>query len=164
MRHYYYAGGDRIELEDDDEHVVVDTALAPVDLVTELALASSRMPGGMIVTPKSSLRATDLARLKQSGALHPIFRKGGALMVPMAEVRVEFDDESQRAAVLRVLKKSGQDVVVSDSSNDRVVFAPASGDPLDALDLANDIYESVHPNASSVRFVQVVPRPKRSPE
>ena len=83
------------------------------------------------------------------------------MLITLPEVRVELDDELQRAAVAKVLSAPKHAVVVSEESPERLVLAPASGDPLEAIDLANDIYERAHPAASSVRLVHVVKRPER---
>jgi len=168
---YYYAGGRKIALEEDGEHVGIDTARAPTDPAVSRASSAWRLPGGILVVPTSSLEASDIVRLKASGALRPAFRPAvlprvgpdQTLLIPLPEVRVEVDDEPQRDAVRRALKTWRHKVVVSSSSSERVVLVPASGDPMDALDLANAIHERAHPAAASVRFVQVVKRRANKP-
>ena len=56
-------------------------------------------------------------------------------------------------------RKEFGEYTIAEQTNDRVVVRPTSGNGDDAMRMANDIYEGAHPAASSVRFVQFVPKP-----
>jgi hypothetical protein len=80
------------------------------------------------------------------------------MLVPLPEIRVEYDNAKQRAAVKAVIPQAPCKAEVSDESADGLVLRPTSGRSDDALTLANYIYEQAHPAAASVRFVQFVPK------
>jgi hypothetical protein len=81
-------------------------------------------------------------------------------MVPLPEVRVEFDSAEQRKAVLRLLAEGDlPQHTIKENSDERIVVAPASGLGDDALKIANEIYERASPAAASARFIQIVPKP-----
>ena len=81
----------------------------------------------------------------------------------MPEVRVEFES-GQHAAALRALGESKVPAEITNDAPDRLALRPRSGKGEDALDLANYIYEQhIRPAASSVRMLQIVPRPLRAP-
>ena len=164
MGAYYYAGGRKVELESDAEHVAVDQRAAErAGLAAQVKTASEDMPrqgGGVVLAPRSALDPKTIARLREAGALQPVYRHNRAVMVALPEVRVEFDTPAQRRAVLDVLAES-QTVPhnISDSTDDGLIVRPASGNGDDALRIANEIYERARPAAASVRFIQFVPRP-----
>lgn len=160
MTRYYYAGGRRIELEPDDQYVAMDekaadTAGVPVEVGNA---RTRRLPGGVIVSPRSGLSAARLERLSQAGALRPVFRRDRSMLVPLPEIRVEYDNAKQRAAVRVAILHAPYEAEVSDESAEGLVLRPTSGRSDEALALANYIYEQAHPAAASVRFVQFVPK------
>jgi hypothetical protein len=161
MTRYYYAGGRRIELEPDDRYVAVDEKAADaagVSLDAAGEPATRRLPGGVILSPRSDLGDARFERLSQAGALRPVYRRDRAIVVPLPEVRVEYDNAEQRAAVKAAIPKAPCQAEVSDESADGLVLRPTSGRSDDALALANYIYEKARPAAASVRFVQFVPK------
>ena len=161
MTRYYYAGGQRIELEPDDRYVAVDEKAADAAGVTVESGTepARRLPGGVIVSPRSDLSETGLERLSRAGALRPVYRRDRAMVVPLPEIRVEFDNAKQRAAVKAAISQAPCEAEVSDEGADGLLLRPASGRSDDALALANYVYEHAHPAAASVRFVQFVPKP-----
>lgn len=160
MTRYYYAGGRRIEIEPDDQYVAVDekAAQAAGVPVEAGAGAARRLPGGVTVSPRSGLSQAGLERLSQAGALRPVYRRDRSVLVPLPEIRVEYDNAKQRAAVKAAIPGAPCEAEVSDESADGLVLRPTSGRSDDALALANYIYEQAHPAAASVRFVQFVPK------
>lgn len=159
MDDYYYAGGTRIALERDRQHVAVDSGSAPEALAKAAladATAAKHGPEGVVVARQADITPAHLAELRHAGALRPVFRRGGALLVPTPEVRVEMDGPAERAAVKAFLANSKRAVDVVEESDDRLTLRPVSGDAADALDTANAIYENAHPAMSSVRFLQFV--------
>jgi hypothetical protein len=165
MTRYYYAGGRRIELEADDQYVAVDEkAAGAAGLSVEAGKATARrLPGGVTVSPRASLSEARLRRLSQAGALRPVYRRERSVLVALPEIRVEYDNATQRAAVKAALPQAPCEAEVSEESADGLVLRPASGRSDDALALANYIYEAAHPAAASVRFVQFVPKPDVQP-
>jgi hypothetical protein len=163
MGAYYYAGGRKVELESDDEHVGVDQKVAEkAGLDTQVRTASGAGPrysGGVVLAQRSALGADTLASLRDAGALQPVYKRERAVIVALPEVRIEFDNPDQRRAVMNVLAESRSQHTIAEDTDDWIVVHPASGSGDDALKLANDIYERAHPAAASVRFVQFVPKP-----
>ena len=163
MGAYYYAGGRKIELEPDDEHVAVDQKIASeAGLGAEVERAASgapRLPGGVVLASRAALGEVRLNQFRRAGALRPVYRRDQAVVVALPEVRVEFDDPSQRGAVMDVLANGSHDATIDEDREDGMVLRPRSGSGDDALKIANDIYERVRPAAASVRFVQFVPKP-----
>jgi len=159
---YYYAGGMRVELLEDHEHVCVDPgrdSSAWPDALADVVANARQQPGGIAVVPRSVLGDDALTALAAAGALRPVFRHGSALMVALPEVRVALDNAQQRASVEALLADAACPMVVTAASPDGLVLKPASGRASDALQMANRIYERAHPAASSVRFLQFVPKP-----
>jgi hypothetical protein len=161
MKNYYYAGGRKIELEVDDEHVAVDRAVAEAAGLTGKAVGSGLpdLRSGLVLSVRSSLGDTVLDALHVAGALRPVFRHDQAVLVALPEVRVEYDDLAQRDAVKKLLASNFHDAAISEETDDRLILKPRSGDARDALKMANEIFEHAHPAASSVRFVQFIPKP-----
>ena len=161
MKNYYYAGGKKIELHADDEHVSVDRAIAEA-----AGLASSSIDGGLpdlrsgvVLSEKSSLGHKVLDALHGARALRPVFRRDQAVLVALPEIRVEYDDLTQRNAVKKLLASDFHDAAITEETDDQMTLTPRSGDARDALKMANEIFELAHPAASSVRFVQFMPKP-----
>lgn len=163
MGAYYYAGGRKVELESDDEHVAVDQKLAErAGLDAQVRTASAAVPrqgGGVFLAQRSALGEDMLASLREAGALQPVYKRERAVIVALPEVRIEFDNPDQRRAVMNILAKSRLKHTIAEDTDDRIVVRPASGNGADALKIANDIHERAHPAAASVRFVQFVPKP-----
>jgi hypothetical protein len=161
---YYYAAGRKVELEQDEEHVAVDQKAAEAAglgaAVKSASAGAPRLPGGVVLAARSALDEGRLASLRRAGALYPVYRRDRAVVVALPEVRVEFDDPTQRRAVMDMIAERPQDVNIEEDSQDRLVLRPSSGKGDDALRMANEIYERAHPAAASVRFVQFVPKPE----
>lgn len=166
MESYYYAGGKKVALEPDSEHVAVNQAAAEAAGLDMGDLSSpggaTRLGAGVVLAQRSGVNAQALARLKKAHALLPVFRKDRAILVALPEVRVEFDNPSQRKAVMAVLSGALDNLTIAEDEKDRLVLRSKSGDAAEALVAANEIFERAHPAASSVRFVQFVPRPEVS--
>ena len=105
MTRYYYAGGRRIALEADPDLVAIDEQRADAAGPRPGAVDASarRLPGGVVIVPRSTIDDAQLATLRDAGALRPVYRHDGALMVPLPEIRVEVDNVKQRKAVMQSL-------------------------------------------------------------
>ena len=88
MTRYYYAGGRRIALEADPELVAVDEKRAEAAGVRpEIGdVPVRRLPGGVMLLPRSSLDERQLAALNDAGALRPVYRHDSARLVAAAAV------------------------------------------------------------------------------
>ncbi|MEA2327923.1 MAG: hypothetical protein QOE68_2882 [Thermoanaerobaculia bacterium] len=163
MDAYYYAGGRKIELERDDEHVAVDQQVAKragLDTRAADAGAAPQPAGGVVLTDRATFDKKTLAGLRKAGALQPVYKRERAVLVALPEVRIEFDNPDQRRAVLDVLSERGLlRHTISEDTDDWMVVRPTSGNGRDALTIANQVYEKAHPAAASVRFLQFVPKP-----
>lgn len=163
MRPYYYAGGQKVELEPDDEHVALDRTAAAKTGAAEPANSTRSAAGGVVVVERTAIDDDTMAKLRKEGAVQTVYRRNRALVVPLPEVRIEFDRPDERRAVLDLLSKIGTPHTIAENTDDRLVVAPASGRGDDALRLANEVYERAHPAAASPRFVQIVPKPRLRP-
>jgi hypothetical protein len=160
MTRYFYAGGERHALEPADGPLAIDTrAVAAAglgDIVAVLPIRS-KLPGGVVLVDRADCTDEIFARLNRAGVIRSVYRSGRAFVVPMPEVRVEFEGD-QRADAIRALGKSPVPADITEDTPDRLALRPRSGKGDDALDLANYIYEHAHPAASTVRMLQVVPK------
>jgi hypothetical protein len=164
MGAYYYAGGRKIDLVRDDDHVAVDQKAAEragVDARSAVAGAGpARGGGGVVLAEKAALDSKLLAALRKAGALQPVYKRERAIVVALPEVRIEFDHPRQRRAVKTWLSRADAPKhAIVEETDDWIVVRPLSGNGKDALAIANDVYEKAHPAAASVRFVQFVPKP-----
>lgn len=163
MGRYYYAGGKKVAIEADETHVAVDQDRADAaglrPLIERASAGAPRLPGGVVVTSRSNLEEKGLAKLREAGAVRPVFRHDRAMMVALPEIRVEFDDAKQREAVMASITDAPHAVEITEKGQDRLVLKLLSGSGEDALEVANFLFEHAHPASSSVRFLQFVPKP-----
>lgn len=159
MGAYYYASGERVELDQDLDHVAVDERAASKAGVEIPASATAQAAGGVVVTARAAMADAALDTLRKAGALQPVYKRARALVIALPEVRIEVDNPRQRAAVMKVLAEMGESHTIADESSERIVVKPSSGQGADALKIANHVYERAKPAAASVRFVQFVPKP-----
>jgi hypothetical protein len=161
MARYFYAGGERQELELADDLVAVDARRAAevgLGSVVSALRIRSKLPGGMAIVEHAAIDEALREKLRSAGVVQSVYRHGSALVVPLPEVRVELEG-GQREAVRQAMKTSHVGAEVTDDTPERLSLRPVSGSGDDALDLANFIHEKAQPAASSVRMVQVVPKP-----
>ena len=160
MTRYFYAGGERHALELADGPMAIDTRAAAAaglgDAVAVLPVRS-KLPSGVVLVDRVACTDELHARLDRAGVIRTVYRSGGAFVVPMPEVRVEFEGD-QRGDAIRALGTSPVPADITEDTPDRLALRPRSGKGDDALDLANHIYEHAHPAASTVRMLQVVPK------
>lgn len=165
MGRYYYAGGKRVPLEADEAHVAVDRArAAAAGLGPAVENASPaggpRLPGGVVVAEREAIGEAQISKLREAGALRPVYRHREARIVALPEVRVEIDGARQRKAVLDSISRAPHQVEIAEDREDRIVLRLRSGSGDDAIDVANYVFEAAHPAAASVRLVQFVPKPR----
>jgi hypothetical protein len=157
---YFYAGGRRHPLVLADDQVAIDSRAAAAAGLGEVATSlpvASQLASGVAIVQRSAVPAALRDRLEAAGALRSVYRSGDVLVVPLPEVRLEFEPGS-RAATLRALASSNVPADITLDEPDRVSLRPRSGRAEDALDLANHVVEQGHAGSASVRMLQVVPR------
>lgn len=162
MARYYYASGERVPIELDEERVAVDAARAGPEEAARLQRAgpAPQLPGGVLLLSKAGVGAEALRALSARGALRAVYRAGGAALVALPEVRVEVEGEAQRGAVREAIARSPHAVTVTEEGPDRLVLQVCSGSGEEALEVANFIHETAHPAAASARLVRFVARPE----
>lgn len=161
---YYFAGGERIALRADPQHVGVDLGRAtslPKRRQTALRKVGRPLRGDVVLLECSAVPDAEQAQLDADGALLPAYHADDSTIVVLPEVRVELRDPKQVSDLRRRLERAGVDRKSIRARGGRVSFAPRSGRAEDALRLANDLYEELEPAASQARFLRVVPRPGR---
>ena len=158
---YYYAGGDRIDLEPSKGHVAVDLEAArEAGLGDELkAVLSHGSPlrRQMILVDRADLQEGVEQRLASAHAIQPVFRHGVALLVALPEVRVEAPGKEAQA-VRRYLQQHAPSAEIVREQGDLLVLRPRSGRGIDALHLATQLAEAVGPTMAQPRFLRIVPR------
>lgn len=163
MANYFYASGVQIPIERDESQVAFVTGKLEPGLRSRLdALAAKvgrSLPGQVVVLPTGALDAVDSEATAKPGARQTVYRRGKELLVPLPEVRVEFDDEAELHATLEALAGTPHPVDVVDQSDFRLVLTPRSGSADDALDVANFLHEMARPALAAVRFLHFVPKP-----
>jgi hypothetical protein len=158
---YYYAGGERQPLEPQDDLLAIDTrAASELGLGDSVSRAQviSRLPAGLVIVPRHAVANIE-QRLREGEAARSVYRAGNALVVPMPEVRVEFDGPEWREQTLRALSESKVPARITEDMPAALSLRATSGSGEDALDLANYIYERAKPASSTVRLLRVTPKP-----
>ncbi|MGB6336397.1 MAG: hypothetical protein WBG96_12375 [Thermoanaerobaculia bacterium] len=163
---YYYAGGKRIPLELDREHVAVDLSEAesregkrPDPATVE---GAEELRSGLFLVEKSALSADARQRLDQEDALLPVYLYEDALVVILPEVRVEIAAGGE-TEVHRFLEQAEVPNQILTDRGTRLVVRPDSGRGEDALRLANELQESVPVEMAQARFLRRVPKRGRTP-
>ena len=162
---YYYAGGKRIPLELDSEHVAIDLSEAesrqgrrPDPAMVE---GAEELRSGLYLVERSALPTDLRRRLDQDDALLPVFQYEDALVVVLPEVRVEIA-EGGETEVHRFLEQADVPNQVLTDRGTRLVVRPDSGRGEDALRLANELQESVPVEMAQARFLRRVPKRDRA--
>ncbi len=164
---YYVAGGERITLAPTDE-VAVDVTRAEQSDLAPQRLASLRRDGrtvndGLFLIGNGQLEASERASLEQTSALQPVYEAGGARIIVLPEVRVEISEpQHERELERRVAEDAGSEggaAQLVEQRPGRYVITMERGTGDDALSLANDLAESLHPDLAQARFIRITDRP-----
>ncbi|MFI5454892.1 MAG: hypothetical protein ACHRXM_05515 [Isosphaerales bacterium] len=164
--YYYYAAGERVRLNLDEEWVAVDArrseaANATGNLRAALRDASKPLRGDLVLVRRNALSSQQLDALAKQGAIHPVFHAEGAMLVALPEVRVEESSPHGQEALHDWLRKHRKDAEIVEDRGDRIVLRPTSGRGQDALTLANHLSEQVGPKLAQPRFLRIVDRFER---
>lgn len=161
--YYYDAEGSQVTLKrDDDLAVEIDAATASGREILE---ARGQPLRGDIVLIRSDLLPAAVAdELDNAGAIHPVFRTDDRTrVIVLPEIRIEAANEAQLGEILKKLDAADIDSKVVRRSGATLVVQPSSGRGADALHLANEIHEQVHPPMVQARFVRLMRRPGVQP-
>ena len=157
---YFYAAGKRVVLEVESSIWALDTealSLAAIaDTIRAQILAGARLLRGKYVL--SQVPSSQLEALRAAHAVQPVYRSDDTMMVPLPEVRVE-ESRPDQLRRLRAWLDSRQHIEVSEAENGRLTLRPASGDALEALEIANALQEEITPELAEVRFIRSIPSP-----
>ena len=161
---YYYADGQRVALTPADDLLALDeqheavAGLSPEERA-KLEEASRPLRGGLRLVPSDALARATRAALERAGALQPVFRAHGSVVVALPEVRIEESRPDAQERLKAWVASHGNKAVVRSQSDGAMVLAPVSGHGEDALALANALAEEVAPEMAQPRFIRVTPRP-----
>jgi hypothetical protein len=161
---YYYAGGKKVELTPAEDLLAVDERrLAGAGEVEGLVKQSARQrAGGMVLVERKDLgaKAAEVVdALRRAGALQPVYRAQGAILIALPEVRVEESRAAKQGSLEEWLRSNEASATVASRGEGTLVIAAASGYGGDALGIANALSEQVGPEMAQPRFLRVTERP-----
>lgn len=154
---YYYSSGQKIALQPDDQLIAVDsTKTGPWAEAVKDAVPLS---GSLLLMDKHDLTGPMIKNLQKlvstPGATYDVFTVDDATLVVMPEVRVEVENPAQDKRMKQLLSnRQGIEVQEHDGQYNLTVNTSR-----DALDLANEIWETAKPASSHPRFVRITRRP-----
>lgn len=163
---YYYADGKRIVLALSDDVVAIrqDCITQPGRLSAQRrkTLQPQLRPllRGWSLTESQNLTPAERTELQADGSLQPVFESAGAQLVALPEVRVE-ETRPQHQSALKLWLEQQDDLEVESGTElaEITVVRPRSGRGEDAVRLASRVFQEVHPEAATPRFLRVVRRP-----
>ncbi len=163
QKSYYWAGDRKIPLDPSRDWIAVDFA--------RLGARSKKLQerigkGGQVRALKGMIHLVSrdavpdevYAKLDSESAILPVYRHGKTLLVACPEVRVEVD-RTQRHRIQSIVGQGPKGATITEQRGETVVLRPVSGRGVDAIALANRLYETVHPRMAQARFLRIVPRP-----
>ena len=165
---YFWSHGEKIPLSGGNE-IAVDLGAAAKAGLSPAQLEPTRQKGRELTSQLVLLDADELSesereRLESASAVHPVYRTDDeTLVVVLPEVRVETSDPTKRKRLQDLVDRGPTDAVVEETKPGRLVLHPKSGRGADALELANQVVEQVHPDLAQARFLRVVRRPDLDP-
>ncbi|MBN2371367.1 MAG: hypothetical protein JXO72_12865 [Vicinamibacteria bacterium] len=163
-RIYYYAGGQKVAIDLDEEHVCVDLARVengPPALREWLKRENPKpLPGRLALVDRGDVPEEILKALDERSALQSVYRHGDALIVVLPEVRIEVDEKQRRRLSTFAARGPAPAVIESDKAGS-LVMRPLSGKGADALALANSLHEKLNPPLAQARFLRITRKPGR---
>jgi hypothetical protein len=132
-------------------------AVARSGLRASLKRAGQQLREGVVIVPRTAIPSERREAWEEVGALLPVYAQDDALIVVLPEVRIEGTDASQVPAIKQWLKDARREAEVIEEQGTRVTLRPRSGRAADALQIANEVEEHVHPALSQARFLRIVP-------
>jgi hypothetical protein len=159
--YYYYASGQPVDLTLDADWLAIDTRMfkaAATSPRLQAALRKDARPlrGDLILVQRKAIPAKQLDALTLHGAVHPVFRADGAMMIALPEVRVEESSTQRQRAVHRWVRQHGDLAELVADNGTQILLRPTSGHGIDAITLANHLTEQIGPEMAQARFLRVV--------
>jgi len=159
--YYYYASGQPVDLTLDADWLAVDTrkfkdAATSPRLQATLRKESRPLRGDLILVKRQAIPAKQLDALTLHGAVHPVFRAEGAMMIALPEVRVEESSTQLQRALHRWIRQHGDLAELVEDNGTQMLLRPTSGHGVDAIALANHLTEQIGPEMAQARFLRVV--------
>jgi hypothetical protein len=161
---YYWAGGRKVRLLPSNQ-VAVDLVRAQLSDLEPKQLAEIRRRGrsvndGLMILGEAQFDEYERAELEAAAALQPIYASSdGTLIIVLPEVRVEISDPDKGRSFLNNFAGSDRGLQLSESKPGRFVIKLGKGNGDDALLLANELVETLHPDLAQARFVRLTDRP-----
>lgn len=161
---YYYSGRQRIELTPAEDLLAVDEqrltgSSVSKEVQEEIRHVAQTLRAGVLLVRGESLDPDTESVLEEAGALQPVYRAEGAIIVLLPEVRVEESRPDGQQRLEEWIRSHSEQALVQSRQEGRIVLEPASGHGEDALAMANALAEQVRPEMAQARFLRVVPRP-----
>jgi hypothetical protein len=159
--YYYYASGQPVDLVLDEDWLAVDTrkfkeAATSARLQAALLKGARPLRGDLILVQRQAIPAKQLDALTLHGAIHPVFRAQGAILIALPEVRVEESSAVRLRALHRWIREHGNLATLVEDNGAQILLHPTSGHGLDAIALANHLTEEIGPEMAQPRFLRVV--------
>ncbi len=163
QKSYYWAGDRKIPLDPSTDWIAVDFArMSALPKGVQQRIGKGGQPRafkGMIhLVSRRAVPDDVYAKLDRASAILPVYRHGDTLLVAFPEVRVEAQ-RTQRSKIRSIVEQGPKKATITGQRGETVVLRPVSGRGVDAIALANTLYETVHPRMAQARFVRIVPRP-----
>lgn len=163
---YYYARGEKVELDLVDEYRAID--MHKIGRRTKLRQeideivrnTRSRTYKDISIVRTDAIPSKLAKELSRRGAYQPIYRRGDSMVVFLPEVRIEDERPEYRRKILSLLKRLEPELTV-DQRSYKAKVKPKSGRGADALELANQIQETISPDFVQARMLRVTPRHAR---
>lgn len=163
---YYYAAGRRVRIAVEARMVAIDRERARRAGLRPRARSKAGtrgLPGELLLLERETLAPSLAASLERAGALRTVYRRGETLLVPLPEIRVEWETAPAGADLRRLLERLPHAVEVIRLADACLQLDVRSGRGEDALEVANHLYEDAGIAGVSVRLVQVTPTPEPRP-
>lgn len=162
---YYYSEGQRIELTPVKDLVALDLEIAQKARVGEKELKSLMKNGrqlrrNLYLIGRNKLAAGMLHQIDEAGAQQPVFQHGDTIIVVLPEVRAESSPGKQESLFEMLQSTDTVPAEVVEESGLKLVLRPKSGRGIDALHLANQLYEHANMVMAHPRFIRLVPKMK----
>jgi hypothetical protein len=158
---YFYAAGRRVMLTVESSLWALDTEALAVamiaDAIRQRILADARLLRGKYVL--AHVPSVALEPLRAARAVQRVYRSADAVLVALPEVRVE-ERRPEKLKLLRAwLDSRRHRIEVSETEGGRLTLRPASGDAVEALEIANALQEEISPEIAQARFIRTIESP-----
>jgi urease accessory protein UreH len=158
---YFYAAGKRVTLTVESSLWALDTeALGAAmigDAIRQRILADAHRLRGKYVL--AHVPSAALEPLRAARAVQVVYRSADAVLVALPEVRVEERRPEKLRRLRAWIESRRQQIEVSETEDGRLTLRPASGDAVEALEIANALQEEITPELAETRFIRTIESP-----